>query len=101
MLAYLQYNCEPLTYTERVLRAKANDAFFQRYQDARARRFLHFILEQYEQHGIEELDTENLSHFLQRSAFRGNHREAIQVFGGNPALIQQAFLELQKHLFQS
>lgn len=101
VLAHLQYNRELITYTERVLQARADEAFFQRYRDARARRFLYFILEQYEQHGIEELDIENLSQLLRRSPFQGNYREAVQAFGGKVEYIQQAFLDLQKHLFQS
>ncbi len=100
VLTYLQYDRELTTYTERVLRAKGNQAFFESYRDRRARNFLYFILDQYEQHGVQELDTDNLSQLIQKSLFRGNRKEAVQAFGGNPKLIQQAFLDLQILLFK-
>ncbi|HRI62230.1 MAG TPA: DEAD/DEAH box helicase family protein, partial [Saprospiraceae bacterium] len=100
VLAFLQYNSELTTYTERVVRAKGDEAFFNRYRDQRAKNFLYFILDQYEQHGVQELDTENLSQLIQKSLFRGNRREAVQAFGGKPELIQQAFLDLQVVLFK-
>lgn len=100
VLAFLQFNCEMTTYTERVLHAKADEAFFNRFRDQRARHFLYFILDQYEQHGVQELDAENLSQLIQKSLFQGNRKDAVQAFGGKPELIQEAFLELQSMMFK-
>jgi type I restriction enzyme R subunit len=100
VLTFLQYDSALSTYTERVIRAKGDDAFFNRYRDQRAKNFLYFILDQYEQHGVQELDLENLSQLIQKSLFLGNRREAVQAFGGKPELIQQAFLDLQVVLFK-
>ncbi len=101
VLTFLQYNRELTTYTERVLKTKADKAFFERYRDLRAKNFLYFILDQYEQYGVQELDPENLSQLIQKSLFKGDRRQAVQAFGGNAALIQQAFLDLQVVLFRS
>jgi len=100
VLSYLQYNSELSTYTERVIRAKGDTDFFERYRDQRAKNFLYFILDQYEQHGVQELDLENLSQLIQKSPFRGDRKEVMQAFGGQPAMIQEAFLELQRVLFK-
>ena len=100
VLAFLQYNRDLVTYTERVLRAKEDEGFFSRYADQRARRFLYFILDQYEQHGVQELDDENLSRLIQKSLFKGDRQEAVRAFGGKPQLIKQAFLDLQVVLFR-
>lgn len=99
ILTYLQYNRELLTYTERVLMAKSEQAFFERYRDQRAKNFLYFILDQYRQHGIRELDADNLSQLLQKSLFKGNRHEAAQAFGDSHK-IKAAFLELQVLLFK-
>jgi len=100
VLSYLQYNSELSTYTERVLRAKDDTAFFERYRDQRAKNFLYFILDQYEQHGVRELDLENLSQLIQKSPFRGDRKQAVQAFDGQAGLIQEAFVELQRVLFK-
>jgi len=99
VLAYLQYNAELTTYTERVLLAKGNEAFFERYKDQRAKNFLYFILEQYERYGVKELDTENLSELIKKSQFAGNRQDALKAFGGNVQHLQTAFVDLQKILF--
>lgn len=99
VLAYLQYNTDLTTYTERVLLAKGNDAFFEQYKDQRAKNFLYFILEQYERYGVKELDAENLSELIKKSQFAGNRQEALKAFGGNVQQLQTAFIDLQKILF--
>ena len=99
VLAYLQYNADLTTYTERVILAKGNEAFFERYKDQRAKNFLYFILEQYERYGVKELDTENLSELIKKSQFAGNRQDALKAFGGNVQLLQTAFIDLQKILF--
>jgi type I restriction enzyme, R subunit len=100
VLAFLQYNAELTTYTERVLQAKGNYAFFAQYQNERAKNFLYFILEQYQKHGIEELDLENLSQLIQKSQFKGNRQEAVKAFGNDAKNIKKAFIDLQRILFQ-
>lgn len=99
VLAFLQYNHELTTYTERVLLTKGNQAFFEQYKDQRAKNFLYFILDQYERFGVQELDTENLSKLIQKSQFAGNRQEAVKAFGGKLENIQTAFLDLQKIMF--
>ena len=99
VLAYLQYNAELTTYTERVILAKGNNTFFERYKDQRAKNFLYFILEQYERYGVKELDAENLSELIKKSQFAGNRQEALKAFGGNVKQLQTVFIDLQKILF--
>ncbi len=93
VLEYISYARKPLTRTERVQGAQSNIYTF---LNSNQRDFITFILKNYEQDGVDELDISNLSSAL-TSKYGGIH-EAQKVLGDVDE-IRKVFVEFQQHLY--
>ncbi len=95
VLAYIAYASQPITRRERVDRHR--DGIFSGY-DGKLRAFLDFVLDQYVKEGVEELDQDNLPGLIR--VRYGTTHDAIRELGGTSA-IRDAFVEFQRHLYES
>src|SRR5690606_37905433 len=77
---------------------RANSAFFDQYQQEKAKQFLHFVLNRYEQTGVTELARERLPALIELSGL-GTTKDASMAFGGKPAQLLAAFKQLQHLLY--
>ena len=93
VLEYISYARKPLTRTERVMGAQSNIYTF---LNEKQRDFISFILKNYEQDGVDELDISKLSSAL--TAKYGGLHEAQRVLG-NVEQIRNVFVEFQQHLY--
>ena len=95
VLAYVAYAAAPLTREERAAQAKARtSAHFGDRQQA----FLDFVLSQYINVGVEELDQSKLSPLL-RLKYHDSLADAVADLG-KPEEIGQMFAGFQKYLYQ-
>lgn len=95
VLAYIAYASQPITRRERVDRHR--DGIFSDY-DGKLRAFLDFVLDQYVKEGVGELDQDNLPGLIRVKY--GTTHDAIRELGGT-AEIRDAFVEFQRHLYES
>ncbi|TAI60875.1 EcoAI/FtnUII family type I restriction enzme subunit R [Bradyrhizobium sp. Leo170] len=93
VLAYIAYALAPITRQERVESHKA--AIFVRY-DENLRSFLEFVLGQYVNQGVGELDQDKLGVLLQLKYHTID--DAASQLGGL-AMIRDTFLGFQQHLY--
>jgi type I restriction enzyme R subunit len=93
VLEYISYARKPLTRSERVQGAQSNIYTF---LNSNQRDFITFILKNYEQDGVDELDISKLSSAL-TSKYGGIH-EAQKVLGDVDE-IRKVFVEFQQHLY--
>ncbi len=98
LLAFLAFEQPMATRKSRVEAVKANNAFFDQYQHEKAKQFLHFILNRYEQTGVTELARERLPALIELSSL-GTIKDASMAFGGKPAQLLAAFKKLQHQLY--
>ena len=94
VLSYIAFALAPITRNERVETHK--DKIFSRYDD-KLQEFLAFVLSQYVQEGVGELDQDKLPHLLELK-YRAVTDAAEQL--GGVARIRDAFVGFQKHLYQ-
>ncbi len=94
VLAYIAFALAPITREERVTTHKVQ--IFSQY-DEKLQSFLDFVLSQYVQEGVGELDQEKLPHLLELK-YRAVADAAEQL--GGVAAIRDAFIGFQKHLYQ-
>lgn len=99
LLAFLNYNKEIITRSQRVVNTKKIKGFFEAYQDRRAQDFLYFILERYQKDGIEELKRDKLSELIHLNGL-GTTKDAAKVFGDVNKLVG-AFYKLQEVMYQA
>ena len=88
-----------MTRKERASLTKQNEDFFSVYENLKARDFLKFVLERYEQDGIKELKREKLAHLVELNNL-GTTKDAAKVFGNIQKLID-AFYKVQEQLYAS
>ena len=93
VLEYISYSRKPMTRSERVLGAQSNIYTF---LNEKQRDFIAFILKNYEQDGVDELDIAKLSSAL-TSKYGGLH-EAQKVLGDVDE-IRNVFVDFQQHLY--
>jgi len=93
VLEYISYARKPMTRSERVLGAQSNIYTF---LNEKQRDFIAFILKNYEQDGVDELDIAKLSSAL-TSKYGGLH-EAQKVLG-DVEEIRNVFVDFQQHLY--
>ena len=99
VLAYLSFNTPMKTRKERVVKVKSKEQLFNIYSDYKAIDFLNFVLERYEQDGVEELGEDKLGDLIKLSSF-GTIQDAEQAFGGLYQ-IKQAYNDLQANIYQA
>ena len=99
VLAYLSFNTPMKTRKERVVKVKSKEKLFKIYSDYKAIDFLNFVLDRYEQDGVEELGEDKLGDLIKLSSF-GTIQDAEQAFGGLHQ-IKQAYNDLQANIYQA
>lgn len=98
LLAFLAFEQPMATRKSRAEAVRANIAFFEQYQQEKAKQFLHFVLNRYEQTGVTELARERLPALIELSGL-GTTKDASMAFGGKPAQLLAAFKQLQHQLY--
>ena len=98
LLAFLAFEQPMATRKSRAEAVRANSAFFDQYQQEKAKQFLHFVLNRYEQTGVTELARERLPALIELSGL-GTTKDASMAFGGKPAQLLAAFKQLQHQLY--
>ena len=93
VLEYISYSRKPITRIERVTNAESNIYTF---LNEKQRDFIGFVLRNYVQDGVDELDMGKLSTML-TSKYGGVH--AAQQALGNVEDIQKVFVDFQKYLY--
>ena len=67
--------------------------------DSRQQEFLDFVLEQYVEEGVLELDDQKLPNLLTLKYLSTNN--GVQKLGGDLKSIRENFIDFQKHLYES
>ncbi|MEI6950272.1 DEAD/DEAH box helicase family protein [Paraflavisolibacter sp. H34] len=98
LLAYLAFNRGIITRRQRASKVKEDKAYFDGYDQARAKQFLQFVLDRYEKDGVKELSREKLPQLIRLNQM-GTPKEAANYFGGIQNMIS-AYYELQSRLYQ-
>jgi type I restriction enzyme, R subunit len=93
LLTYIAYATKPLTRRERVIKHK--DLIFSKYT-GKQQEFLDFVLNQYIQEGVGELDRQKLPQLLSLKYHTTN--DAIAILG-NIQTINEIFTNFQPHLY--
>jgi type I restriction enzyme R subunit len=93
VLAYIAFALAPISRQERVELHRG--AIHSQYDD-KLQAFLDFVLSQYVQEGVSELDQEKLPHLLELK-YRAVSDAAEQL--GGVSRIREAFIGFQKHLY--
>lgn len=99
LLAFLAFEQPMATRKSRAEAVRSNSAFFDQYQSEKAKQFLHFVLNRYEQTGVTELARERLPALIELSGL-GTTKDAAIAFGGKPIQLLAAFKQLQHQLYQ-
>lgn len=97
VLAHISFNTDIKKRTERVAYVKGIKVVYDHYENLKAQEFLDFVLEQYAQHGIFELQGNNLGNLISLYK-KGTVPEMALAFGGDESL-KEAYYELQGELF--
>lgn len=98
LLAYLAFEQPMTTRKKRADAVRQNLEFFKQYENCKAKNFMHYVLNRYEQTGEQELLRKNLPTLINLSNI-GTIRDAAAAFGGNPTLVLNAFKNLQQQLY--
>lgn len=96
VLAHISYNTNMKTRKERATGVKENK-FFTVYSDLKAREFLEFVLENYEKHGIKELQRDKLGDLVKLKL--GTPKDAKEIFGNMDNLLK-AYYKLQEQIYK-
>jgi type I restriction enzyme, R subunit len=94
LLAYIAFALAPITRSERVQARKAK--IFTQY-DGKLQAFLDFVLAQYINQGVAELDQEKLGHLLELKYHTVS--DAAATLGGIP-VIRDTFVGFQQYLYE-
>ena len=94
VLAYIAFALAPITRSERVQARKAK--IFTQY-DGKLQAFLDFVLAQYINQGVEELDQDKLGHLLELKYHTVS--DAAATLGGIP-VIRDTFVGFQQYLYE-
>jgi type I restriction enzyme R subunit len=98
LLNFLIFEHPMATRLERAEATRSNEEFFNAYTEQRARDFLEFVLNRYEQTGEGELSRDRIPGLIQLSGL-GTTRDVSQAFGGNANQLLIAFRDLQQQLY--
>lgn len=94
VLEYVVYASEPIDREERANRARIH--FYPSLSD-KQRDFIDFVLHQYVESGVSELDLARLPILINMKF--GSVFDAIKQFENNPQVIQKTFVDFQKYLY--
>jgi type I restriction enzyme R subunit len=95
VLSFIAFNKDLVERKTRANRAKLYlDSYDQRQQE-----FLDFVLEQYVEEGVWELDDQKLPNLLQLKYLSTD--DGVRRLGGNLKSIRDNFIDFQRHLYES
>ncbi|HEX5026689.1 MAG TPA: type I restriction-modification enzyme R subunit C-terminal domain-containing protein [Agriterribacter sp.] len=86
VLSCLSFNKDIITRQQRAGRLKQDTAYFDGYDQIKAKQFLQFILDRYEKDGFTELNRNKLPQLIQLNQL-GTAKEAAEYFGGIEQLV--------------
>ena len=98
LLAFLAFEQPMETRRVRAETTRANNTFFNQFEQQPARDFLHFVLNRYEETGVSELARDRIPGLIELSGL-GTTRDASRAFGGSAANVLTAFRQLQYELY--
>lgn len=98
LLNFLVFERPMATRHERAEAVQLNEEFFNAYTQQRARDFLEFVLDRYEQTGEGELSRARMPSLIELSGL-GTTRDVSQAFGGSATHVLSAFRDLQQQLY--
>lgn len=97
ILAHISFNSDIKKRVQRVAYVKDHKLIFEQYENFKAQEFLDFVLEQYAEHGIFELQRNNLGKLISLYK-KWTVPEMALAFGGDERL-KEAYYEVQEELF--
>jgi|SRR5690554_3523949 len=97
VLSHISFSSELMTRKQRVEFVKGEPQFFEIYKNLEAKEFLEFVLEHYENYGIEELQRNKLGDLVTLKL--GTAKDAKTAFGDMDVLID-AYYKLQENIYR-
>lgn len=97
VLAHISFSTDIKTRQDRANNVR-EDEFLTIYKNLKAREFLEYVLNVYEQHGIEELGRDKLNDLIRINL--GTTKDAKQAFGSTQNIIK-AYYDLQKRIYHA
>lgn len=97
VLAHISFSSELMTRKQRARIVKDDVEFFSVYKNLEARDFLEFVLDHYENYGIEGLQRNSLGQLVKLKL--GTPKDAKNAFGDMNNLLS-AFYKLQKNIYR-
>lgn len=98
VLSHISFSTDLVTRKERATSVRENKQFFTVYQNLKAREFLEYVLNHYENFGIEELEGDRLSDLVKLKI--GTPKDAKLIFGDMKKLLN-AYYELQENIYNA
>ena len=97
VLAHISFSTDIKTRKDRA-NCVREDEFLAVYKNLKAKEFLEYVLNVYEQHGIEELERSKLNDLIKINL--GTTKDAKQAFGSTQNIIK-AYYDLQKQIYRA
>jgi type I restriction enzyme R subunit len=98
VLSHISFDSNLMTRQQRVKFVKDKPEFFEVYKNLKAREFLEFVLEHYENFGIEELQRDKLGDLVKLKL--GTSKDAKIAFGDMKTLLG-AYYKLQQNIYRA
>lgn len=98
VLSHISFSSELMTRKQRVAFVKGDPQFFEVYKNLEAREFLEFVLNHYENYGIEELQRDKLGDLVTLKL--GTTKDAKTAFGDMKTLLD-AYYKLQENIYRA
>ena len=98
VLSHISFSSQLMTRKQRVEFVKGEPEFFEVYKNLEAREFLQFVLQHYEDYGIEELQRDKLGDLVKLKL--GTPKDAKTAFGDMKTLLG-AYYKLQENIYRA
>lgn len=98
VLSHISFDSSLLTRKQRVKFVKDEPEFFEVYKNLEARDFLEFVLNHYENYGIEELQRDKLGDLVKLKL--GTTKDAKTAFGDMKTLLS-AYYQIQENIYRA
>lgn len=98
VLSHISFASDLVTRKQRVSFVKDDPQFFEVYQKLEAREFLEFVLQHYQEYGIEELQRDKLGDLVKLKL--GTTKDAKTAFGDMKTLLG-AYYKLQENIYKA
>lgn len=98
VLSHISFDANLITRKQRVKFVKDEPEFFEVYKNLEAKEFLEFILQHYQQYGIEELQRDKLGDLVKLKL--GTPKDAKTAFGDMKTLLG-AYYQLQENIYKA